>query len=59
VLKKGNDLRNAVAHGHEEGTITQRLARWPVTTKVQTVQQAKPSPGQVAFAGVRTRERVK
>jgi len=26
VLKKGNDLRNAVAHGHKEGTITQRLA---------------------------------
>jgi hypothetical protein len=26
VLKKGNDLRNAVAHGHKEGAITQRLA---------------------------------
>lgn len=26
MLKKGNDLRNAVAHGHKEGTITQRLA---------------------------------
>lgn len=26
VLKKGNDLRNAVAHGHKEGTITQRIA---------------------------------
>ncbi|WP_052699385.1 hypothetical protein [Hyphomicrobium sp. 99] len=26
VLKKGNDLRNSVAHGHKEGTITQRMA---------------------------------
>ena len=26
VLKKGNNLRNAVAHGHKEGTITQRMA---------------------------------
>jgi hypothetical protein len=26
VLKAGNDLRNAVAHGHKEGTITQRIA---------------------------------
>jgi hypothetical protein len=26
VLKKGNDLRNAVAHGDKEGTITQRMA---------------------------------
>ena len=26
VLKKGNNLRNAVAHGHNEGTITQRMA---------------------------------
>jgi hypothetical protein len=26
VLKKGNDLRNAVAHGHKVGTITQRMA---------------------------------
>lgn len=26
VLKKGNDLRNAVAHGKKEGTITQRVA---------------------------------
>lgn len=26
VLKAGNDLRNAVAHGHKTGTITQRIA---------------------------------
>jgi hypothetical protein len=26
VLKAGNNLRNAVAHGHKEGTITQRIA---------------------------------
>ncbi|ABD86562.1 hypothetical protein [Rhodopseudomonas palustris] len=26
VLKAGNDLRNAVAHGHKEGTVTQRMA---------------------------------
>lgn len=26
VLDAGNDLRNAVAHGHKEGTITQRIA---------------------------------
>jgi hypothetical protein len=26
VLKKGNDLRNAVAHGDKQGTITQRIA---------------------------------
>jgi len=26
VLKAGNDLRNAVAHGHREGTIAQRIA---------------------------------
>jgi hypothetical protein len=26
VLKAGNDLRNAVAHGHKEGTLTQRMA---------------------------------
>ena len=26
VLKAGNDLRNAVAHGHKEGTVTQRIA---------------------------------
>jgi hypothetical protein len=26
VVKAGNDLRNAVAHGHKEGTVTQRMA---------------------------------
>jgi hypothetical protein len=26
VLKAGNNLRNAVAHGHKTGTITQRVA---------------------------------
>ena len=26
VLKAGNNLRNAVAHGHKDGTITQRIA---------------------------------
>jgi hypothetical protein len=26
VLKAGNELRNAVAHGHKEGTVTQRMA---------------------------------
>ena len=26
VLKAGNNLRNAVAHGHKEGTITQRIS---------------------------------
>ncbi|QQN63666.1 hypothetical protein JIR23_29850 [Bradyrhizobium diazoefficiens] len=26
VIKAGNDLRNAVAHGHKTGTITQRIA---------------------------------
>jgi hypothetical protein len=26
VLKAGNELRNAVAHGHKEGTATQRMA---------------------------------
>lgn len=26
VLKAGNDLRNAVAHGHKDGTVTQRMA---------------------------------
>lgn len=26
VLKAGNGLRNAVAHGHKEGTVTQRMA---------------------------------
>jgi hypothetical protein len=25
VLKSGNELRNAVAHGHKEGTVTQRM----------------------------------
>lgn len=26
VVKAGNNLRNAVAHGHKEGTVTQRMA---------------------------------
>jgi hypothetical protein len=26
VLKASNDLRNAVAHGHKEGTVTKRIA---------------------------------
>ncbi|HLG82522.1 MAG TPA: hypothetical protein VKY22_16015 [Bradyrhizobium sp.] len=26
VLKAGNNLRNAIAHGHKQGTITQRIA---------------------------------
>ena len=26
VLKAGNSLRNAIAHGHKEGTIVQRIA---------------------------------
>jgi hypothetical protein len=31
VLKAANDLRNAVAHGHKEGTVAARMADLPIT----------------------------
>jgi hypothetical protein len=42
VLKKGNDLRNAVAYGHKEGTITQRLADLKKTLLAWSSPEQRP-----------------
>ncbi|PZA13317.1 hypothetical protein DNX69_02800 [Rhodopseudomonas palustris] len=42
ILENGNDLRNAVAHGHQEGTINQRMAHLKKALLAWSSPEQKP-----------------